>query len=553
MKRRSLNKAGAIALAALLTMSSLAACSSNDSSGGGNAGNTTTAAATAGADNKTEETTAAGESVSASGKDEVIIITSSEPTVFICQDSTYSSAMAKDSPVIYNIYSYLLWMDEEGNCVPWLATDYEKSDDGMEYIFHLRDDVYFHNGEHMTAEDVAFTYNLCAEKNPNLTTNLLINFKEAIVVDDYTVKFVLTSPFDGFPSETTSRVGSIICKKYYEEVGSEGYMEKPIGTGPYMFESRISGQEIVLKAFPDYFEGEPPIKTVRIRPVANVTTSFISLKSGDIDFINLADIASCQQLTENDNATYITSQSTSRSLLLYNCRETNPELATDYNLRKAIQYGINKEEIVIGALSGEGMTIDMDAPYFFNGAPDEGSFVTIPPAGDVEKAKEYLSKSNYKGAPLQLICVSGTVEERACQIIQGQLLNVGINIEIVATDTGTNVANQKSGNYDLMLNSTTGSLCDVSTLNSFWCVQGSEGPIWPAPDWETLQNICFDANVAAGQERKDCMAALADIINEQAYDVPVYCKNSCVAFNKDLQGVKINTNGTWRVKDWSWK
>jgi hypothetical protein len=49
------------------------------------------------------------------------------------------------------------------------------------------------------------------------------------------------------------------------------------------------------------------------------------------------------------------------------------------------------------------------------------------------------------------------------------------------------------------------------------------------------------------------MAKLADIINEQAYDVPVYCKNSCVAFNKNLEGVKINTNGTWRVKDWSWK
>ena len=534
-------KIGALLLSIALILSLLTACGGTptDQSGASSGGNSSASASTAG------DSSSGGTS-----KDEVIIATPSEPTVFFCQDGNYSSSMAKDSPVIYNIYSYLAWMDESGEIVPWLATSWEKSEDGTEYLFHLRDDVYFHNGEKMTAEDVAFTYNLCMEKNQPLTTNLLINLQSAEVVDEYTVKFTLTDPFDGFPSETTSRVGGIICKSYYEEVGSEGYMEKPIGTGPYMFDSRVSGQEIVLKAFPDYFLGEAAIKTIRIRPMANTSTSFISLKSGDVDVVNLADVASCQQLTDADIATYLTNPSTARTMMYLNCRPScNSILKDDLNLRRAIQYCINKDDIVLGAVSGAGQPIDMCAPYFFNGAPDEGSFLTI--ETDVEAAKEYLAQSNYNGQSLKILVNAGTPEERAAQIVQGQLLAIGINAEIAAVDSGTSTAANQAGEFDLFISTTTGSLNDVSTLNSFYCVQDTMGPWYE--NWEELENICLEANVASGQDRKDLMAELANIVNENAYDVPLMVKDACITFNKDLQGVSLNTNGTWRVYDWSWK
>lgn len=160
-------------------------------------------------------------------KDGVVIATAQEPTHFFNQDEQYLTSQAKDGPVLMQLYDTLYWMGEDGSCQPSLATSYEVSDDGMEYVFELRDDVYFHNGEKMTAEDVAFTYNLCVEKNAQLTKNLLMNFKEAQVVDDTHVKMVLSSPFPAFLAETTSRVGFVICKSYYEQVGSEGYNTYP--------------------------------------------------------------------------------------------------------------------------------------------------------------------------------------------------------------------------------------------------------------------------------------------------------------------------------------
>ena len=542
-KKNAFLKFLSLALVSVLIFS-LSACNSSGSTGGSTADSSSTGGSKAASEESKDDSGSGG------GKDTLIVATPSEPTVFFCQDSAYSSTMAKDSPVIFNIYSYLMWMDENGEVVPWVATDYEVSDDGLEYIFHLREDVVFHNGEPLTAEDVAFTYNLAIEKNKPLTTNLLINLQEAEVVDDYTVKFILSDPFEGFPAETTSRIGALICKSYYEEVGSEGYMEKPIGCGPYSFESRVSGQEIVLQAFPDYFDGEPAIKTIKIRPVASISTAFISLKSGDIDVVNLADAASCQQLTEADAATYLTFPSTTRVQMYMNCRPScSSILKDDINLRKAIQHAVNKDDVILGALSGAGSPIDMCAPYFFNGAPDEGSFEPI--KFDIDKAKEYLAQSNYNNQPLKLICVAGTPEEKAAQVIQGQMLAIGVNVEIAAVDSGAYTASNQEGEFDLNVSATTGSLGDVSTLNSFYAVQETMGPWYE--NWEELQDICMEANVASGQERKDLMTKLAEIVDENAYDVAIMLKDSCIAFSKDLDGMKLNVNGTWRAMDWSWK
>lgn len=139
-------------------------------------------------------------STAAAEKDSVVIATSSEPTAMFTQDATYGSSMAKDSPVLFNVHAYLCWLNENGEVVPWVAKDWSCSEDGLTWTFHLRDDVYFHNGDKLTAEDVAFSYNLALEKNAALSANLLINLESAEVIDEYTVAFHLSAPFDGFPA-----------------------------------------------------------------------------------------------------------------------------------------------------------------------------------------------------------------------------------------------------------------------------------------------------------------------------------------------------------------
>ncbi|MEY8355997.1 ABC transporter substrate-binding protein [Lachnospiraceae bacterium 54-53] len=484
------------------------------------------------------------------GKDSVVIATAQEPTVFFCQDSSLSSNQAKDSPVLFQVYENLLWMDENGECQPWVATDYEMSEDGLEYIFTIRDDVYFQNGNLLTAEDVAFTFNLCKEKNPTLTTNLLINFDKAEVIDDTHVKFILTAPFAAFPAETSTRAGFLIDKSYYEEVGTAGYNEKPIGTGPYYFDSRVSGQEIVLKAYDKYWGGTAGIKSISIRPITNISTQFISLKSGNIDVVNMADIASCKQITDEDIATWLSAPSASRMVMILNDWPGLNVPTKDLNLRKAIQYAIYKEDILLGCVDGEGKILDIDVPSIYSGSPDPGTYPVI--ERDLDKAKEYLAKSSYNGESLKTICLSGTEQEKAAQIIQGQLMEAGITMEVVATDTGTYFAAQTAGAYDMNISVTSSSLNDVSSCNTQYRIQDTTGPIFEEAD--TLDALCAQANNEIDPEaRKELISQVFTIVQDQAYSVPLYNGTSTMAYNKNLEGITLNPNNAWRVFYWRWK
>lgn len=100
----------------------------------------------------------------------------------------------------------------------------------------------FQNGYDFSAEDVKFTFDKGAA-GP-LGSALFVNYKSCEIVDDYTVKIYLTSPYAGFLYGVASRLGGICSKAYYEEVGDEGYLEAPVGTGPYrLVEAHRRGED----------------------------------------------------------------------------------------------------------------------------------------------------------------------------------------------------------------------------------------------------------------------------------------------------------------------
>ena len=138
-----------------------------------------------------------------------------------------------------------------------LAESWEISEDGLCYTFHLRRGVKFHNGLEMTAEDVKFTYDKGAA-GP-LGAGLFGNYERCESVDDYTVNIYLTAPYAGFLYGVASRLGGICSKAYNDEVGDEGYLIAPIGTGPYTLDEVINGEKIVLRANDGYWRGEPAI------------------------------------------------------------------------------------------------------------------------------------------------------------------------------------------------------------------------------------------------------------------------------------------------------
>ena len=231
----------ALLLAAVMVLS-LCACGSGTDN--------TASAAPAG------KTDSAASAQSGAGKDTAILATSDEPYRFFAQSK--QSCSGADNLVLSNVYDCLLRLEADGTLTSALAETYEVSDDGLEYTFHLRKGVKFHNGQEMTAEDVKFTYDYGFE-GP-IGTALFVNYKQCDIIDDYTVKMTLSSPYAAFPYGVASRLGGIACKAYFDEVGDDEYVKNPIGTGPYKFVEWVSGDHTTLTANEDYWGTKPSIQ-----------------------------------------------------------------------------------------------------------------------------------------------------------------------------------------------------------------------------------------------------------------------------------------------------
>lgn len=186
----------------------------------------------------------------------------------------------------FYIYDTLLWKDSTGELLPWLATGYEASDDGTTYTFELRDDVTWHDGQPLTAEDVAFTFRYFAEKNPPPTIIFqpVPDITEVIATNERTVEFRLANPVATFLQFGAAGAVPIIPQHIWSSIDDPIMatdLEVLVGTGPYQLQSYTPGEGAYLyTAYEDYFLGTPFVERIEYTPVGD---SLASLLAGDLD------------------------------------------------------------------------------------------------------------------------------------------------------------------------------------------------------------------------------------------------------------------------------
>ena len=187
--------------------------------------------------------------------------------------------------VLYAVHDALVKPMPGGQTTPSLAESWSMAPDGTSYTFVLRQNIKFHNGEPVTAEDVKFSFDRYKGGAAKL---LKEKVKDVQVVDARRVKFVLNQAWPDFMTfygTTATGAGWVVPKKYVEKVGDDGFKKAPIGAGPYKFVSSTPGVEIVLEAFDGYWRKTPSVKRLVFKSVPDETTRAAALKRGEAEIV----------------------------------------------------------------------------------------------------------------------------------------------------------------------------------------------------------------------------------------------------------------------------
>ncbi len=336
-----------------------------------------------------------------------------------------------------NIYSHLIERDyiaeEQGlELVPGLATEWTR--DGKVWTIKLREGVKFHNGETMTAEDVAFT--LGAERlwgdepfEPRGKT-FTAGFTRVEATGDLTVEIETEREDPYIPGKLTGYIGFVVPKAYYLEVGVDEFGQKPVGTGPYSVTTFRSGEVLEMEAFDDYWDGPPPAAKVVWTIVPEFAGRMAGVVSGEFDFMVNIPTDQEAQLESYDNVTVARALAGNYPAFAFNTRpdpEDNP--LVDVNLRKGMVQAIDMHAIV-QALFGD-KTFHPDVPFNF---PEYGRFydpdMKDPLPYDPEAAKALIAKSGYDGQTLDWHITRQFYPnyEAAAEIMVEMWRQVGVNV-----------------------------------------------------------------------------------------------------------------------------
>lgn len=347
--------------------------------------------------------------------------------------------------VIEVMYEGLLRYDENGAIEPALAKDWDISEDGKTYTFHLREGVKFHDGTEVTAEDVKASFNRILDPEVGSPqASRLQKIESMDVQDEYTISIALSTKFAPFLNNVAGPGRAIIPKSIVEE--GQSLKKKVAGTGPFYLEDWVPGEQILLKKNESYWmEGLPYLNGVSYKIIPEPATRRAALQSGDIHVIPSATSTSVQVLKNTKKLEILSTQELAYSLIGFN---TNKEPLNDPKVRKAVSYALDRNEIIQAVYNGLATVGTPLPPALEEWYLPEEELVGY--GHDIERAKELLSEAGYSDGVSFSITVSPTLDTalQIAQVVQQQVKPAGISIELNTVEWGTFLDAWRNSNFD---------------------------------------------------------------------------------------------------------
>jgi peptide/nickel transport system substrate-binding protein len=462
----------------------------------------------------------------------------------------------------YQVLDNLTSLDENHEVVPWLATEWSTSEDGLTWTFTLKEGVEFTDGSPLTAEVVAYNFDYWVSGgNSTALVWLQDYYSSAEAIDDLTVQINLSAPYPRLADNLTQGYFGIQSQVALETRTDEENCAAPIGSGAFIVDHWDRGEEIVLVRNDEYTSwpanaehtGPAYVEEIVWRFVPDATTRVAALQSGEVDAIY--DVPAVQWQTLDDAGYQLEKYVTpGRPQQLAFNTQIGP--FTDVLVRQAFAYSLDRraavEAIGQGVIPYEGNGgVSQTTPGYSQAAADWYDY-------DPEKAAELLDEAGWTeldsegfrtkdGERLTVVLPYGAgsiINADGAAILQGvkeQASQVGFDVELIPVPLSELFAGAYSTAEERDINVGYWTAVTAGILYINWRPSTEEAPNYSNGAFyndEVLAQLIRDANSAADIDKQNALYIEAqDYIAERALSIGLYDRLSTLAVDTSLKGV----------------
>jgi peptide/nickel transport system substrate-binding protein len=453
------------------------------------------------------------------------------------------------------IYDRLVEQDADQSYHPHLATSWEEADDGMSWTFHLKDGVTFHDGTAFNAQSVADWIPDFAETE---NAYLVAAVESVEVIDDLTVKFVMSRPEPALLYNLASTFMGVPGGAAYEEMGEDFGVKGAVGTGPFKLETFSIGLETVLTRNDSYAwasvlsanQGAAHLAQITFREIPDQSTAFLELKTGGVDVLLGVPTDFLQILKAESNVAVIQMPGTGINYMPINV--TAPPF-DDIKVREATGLAINQEAIVASIYNGVGAPAhnflisslpeaDVDPALNVNFDPVKANAI-LEEAGWIKGEGPVRSKDG-KPLSVKLFTQNGTEFTTLTQVVQAQLAEIGMEATITVFDSSTIRDEYKENRHQLAVRSYDWNNSDI--LDWFFSGERLGYPnvsMWKDVEGQRLNDVAMKESKNSAQRIANFKAYHEYVLSQHLF-VPIYQPTKNIAYNSDRVNVPDPVRGT---------
>jgi len=455
--------------------------------------------------------------------------------------------------IMLNFYDLLLRYDANTDSfIPQLATEYSKSDDGLVWTFKLREGVKFHDGTDFNAEAVKFSIDRTVAGQLG-SAYIWAPLKEIKVVDDYTVEFYLNSPVALEFIVSAANAAYIMSPTAVKAAGDTFEAQTDwfstgveCGTGPYMLQSQVPGDEVIATKFDDYWggwEGEHFDKVI-FKLIPEDASRRQMLESGEADVVTSLMVEDIEALKDNENIQIVVSEGISSMVAYLN---TEKEPLNNVKVRQAIAYAFPYEDVATYVKKGYASVATGIIPKNMWGSMDKNIYTH-----DLDKAKALLAEAGYPDGGFTLTYTYGAGREdrkKTAELFKGELAKIGVTLDIQAMpwDSQWAMAHNTDPNQRQDIFSTKYWSDVISPYDQYYTLVKSEDTInWNISYYKNpeLDKLIDQAGLAAAKDRESSLPIfkqIGEIVANDCVIIPEGDQKSVMILSKSFKGFVPNS------------